>query len=335
MLPTSVPLFSAKKALGILVLVAFVVVEVSSIVEAAGSLKLGFSGASSSQLAGYIAVDQKLFAKYGLDVDLDQSGGTTMIQALGVGVLDVALVGGGQAISGYLKGIEVRIISGLVNYIPYELWVRPEISDVKDLKGKKFATSTPGTSPDMSTRLLLEQLHLDPGKDVQLIRFGRLQLIAPALIGGVVDAALLSPPYSTEARKAGIRMLLDLASKRIPFPFTSVISTQAVLQKSSPLLEGFLKGILHGIKFSYSNPEIARKALGRYLRLSDAEVIEETYKRTLEVSERIPFVPPQAIDTFVRLSGESSTRSAAGVLEMRILRQIESEGFVNGLYSGK
>jgi len=100
-------------------------------------------------------------------------------------------------------------------------------------------------------------------------------------------------------------------------------------------LEGFLKGILHGIKFSYSNPEIARKALGRYLRLSDAEVIEETYKRTLEVSERIPFVPPQAIDTFVRLSGESSTRSAAGVLEMRILRQIESEGFVNGLYSGK
>ncbi len=335
MLSDSAQLNSFKRALAILVLVALILVQVSSMVEAAGSLKLGFSGASSSQMAGYIAMDQKLFARYGVDVDLAQSGGTTMIQALGVGALDVALVGGGQAISGYLKGIEVRIVSGLVNYIPYELWVRPEISDIKDLKGKKFATSTPGTSPEMSTRLLLEQLRLDPARDVQLVMFSRLQLIATSLVSGVVDAALLSPPYSLEARKSGLRMLLDLARKRIPFPFTSVVSTQAVLQKASPLLEGFLKGILHGIKLSYSDPEIAKKALGRYLRLSDAEIIEETHKRALEVSERIPVVPPEAVDTFVRLSGESSTRNAVGVLEMRILRQIESEGFVNSLYSGK
>ncbi|MBI2089842.1 MAG: ABC transporter substrate-binding protein [Deltaproteobacteria bacterium] len=298
-------------------------------------MKLGFSGASSSQLAGYVAMDQKLFTRYGLEVELAQSSGTTMIQALGSGILDVALVGGGQAISGYLKGVEVRILSGLINYIPYQLWVRPEISEVKDLKGKKFATSTPGTSPDMSTRILLERLRLDPLKDVTLVRFGRLQLLAPALVSGVVDAALLSPPYSIEAQKSGLRMLIDLAPMRIPYPFTSVVSSHAVLLKSAPLLEGFLKGILHGIRLSYSRPEIAKKALGHYLRVSDTEVIEETYKRVLEVTERIPLLQAEAIHTFTRISGESGTRSALGILEMKILRQIEGAGFVNHLYSEK
>jgi ABC-type nitrate/sulfonate/bicarbonate transport system substrate-binding protein len=321
--------------LGAVAALVLLITPFSSHVDARESLKLGFSGASSSQLAGYIALDEKLFARYGLDVELVQSSGTTMIQALGSRILDVALVGGGQAISGYLKGVEVRIISGLINYVPYQLWVRPEIADTKELKGKKIATSVPGTSPDLSTRILLERLRLDPAKDVTLIRFGRLQLLATALVSGVVDAALLSPPYSIEARKSGLRMLLDLAPIRIPYPFTSVVTSQATLLKSRPLLEGFLKGILHGIRVSYSNPETAQKALGRYLRLSDMEVIEETYKRVLEVTERAPIVKPEAIETFTRISGESGARTALGVLEMKMLRQIEGTGFINNLYSEK
>ena len=324
-----------RKALAAIAVAPLLVIQLSWHAEARGPLKLGFSGASSSQLAGYIALDEKLFARYGLDVELAQSSGTTMIQALGSGILDVALVGGGQAVSGYLKGVEVRIISGLTNYVPYQLWVRPDIFDTKELKGKKFATSTPGTSPDLSTRILLERLRLDPVKDVTLVRFGRLQLLAPALVSGVVDAALLSPPYSIEARKSGLRMLLDLAPLRIPYPFTSVVTSQAALLKSAPLVEGFLKGILHGIRVSYSNPEIAKKALGHYLRISDAEVIEETYKRVLEVSERVPLLQPEAIDTFTRVAGECGGRSALGVLEMKLLRQIEGTGFINNLYSEK
>jgi hypothetical protein len=130
-------------------------------------------------------------------------------------------------------------------------------------------------------------------------------------------------------------MLLDLAPIRIPYPFTSVVTSQATLLKSGPLLEGFLKGILHGIRVSYSNPESAQKALGRYLRLSDMEVIEETYKRVLEVTERLPVVQPEAIDTFTRISGESGARNALGVLDMKMLRQVEATGFINSLYSQK
>ena len=76
-------------------------------------------------------MEQKLFDLYGVNVEFTQSAGTTMIRALDSGSLQVAIVGGGQALSAYLKGVEVRIISGLVNIVPFQLWVKPEISQLK------------------------------------------------------------------------------------------------------------------------------------------------------------------------------------------------------------
>src|SRR5215216_1423532 len=89
------------------------------VVWSAESLRLGFSGATGTQLAGYLAVEHKLFDIYGVNIEFTQSAGTTMIRALDSGNLQVAIVGGGQALSAYVKGVEVRIISGLVNTVPF------------------------------------------------------------------------------------------------------------------------------------------------------------------------------------------------------------------------
>src|SRR5437016_13471801 len=141
------------KSLGFLALTAFVVARNCVIAGAAETLRLGFSGASATQLAGYLAVEQKLFDIYGVNVELTQSAGTTMIRALDSGSLHVAIVGGGQALSAYLRGVEVRIISGLVNTVPFQLWARPELSQLKDLKGKVIANTPAGTSLNYATKI--------------------------------------------------------------------------------------------------------------------------------------------------------------------------------------
>jgi hypothetical protein len=128
-------LFFFTKSFEILALTAVIVIHNCAIAEAAETLRLGFSGASATQLAGYLAVDQKLFDIYAVNVDLTQSAGTTMIRALDSGSLDVTIVGGGQALNAYVKGVEVRIISGLVNTVPFQLWAKPDLSQLKDLKG--------------------------------------------------------------------------------------------------------------------------------------------------------------------------------------------------------
>src|SRR5437773_11119875 len=323
------------KSLEFLAFTAVIVTHNCAIAESAETLRLGFSGASATQLAGYLAVDQKLFDIYSVNVELTQSAGTTMIRALDSGSLKVAIVGGGQALSAYLKGVEVRIISGLVNIVPFQLWAKPEISQLKDLKGKLIANTPPGTSLNLANQILLMRAGLDPLRDVKLVAFGRLGLVSQALFTGVVDAALLSPPDTVEARKSGLRMLMDLATARIPCPFTSVVTTKAVLEKSPATLDRVLRGLLPGIQLALTNPDMAKKTLGRNMRLTDPEALEETYQRAVAVYERLPIVPKDAIDTVIKLSTEPPGRNPFGVLDMSIVERIDKEGFVRALYSAK
>src|SRR5207247_10957428 len=155
------------KSLWSLALAYCVVAHNVVIAGAAESLWLGFSGASATQLAGYLAVDQKLFDIYSVNVELTQSAGTTMIRALDSGSLDVTIVGGGQAMNAYVKGVEVRIISGLVNTVPFQLWAKPELAQLKDLKGKLIANTPPGTSLNLANQILLMRVGLDPTMNVK------------------------------------------------------------------------------------------------------------------------------------------------------------------------
>ena len=323
------------KLTALLVFTTFILAHNCVLVWGAESLRLGFSGATATQLAGSIAMEQKLFDLYGVNVEFTQSAGTTMIRALDSGSLQVAIVGGGQALSAYLKGVEVRIISGLVNIVPFQLWVKPEISQLRDLKGKLIANTLPGTSLNLGTSILLQRGGLDPLRDVKLVAFGRLGLVSQALFTGVVDAALLSPPDTIEARRSGLRMLMDLATARIPCPFTSVVTTKAVLDKSPASLDRFLRGILHGIKLALTNPDMAKKTLSRNMRLSDPEAVEEVYQRAILAYERVPMVPKEAIETVVKLSTVPANRNPFGVSDMTILDRIDKEGFVRSLYPAK
>jgi len=316
-------------------LAALIIAQQSVKVWGAESLRLGFSGATATQLAGSLALEQKLFELYGLNVEFIQSAGTTMIRALDAHSLDVAIVGGGQALSAYLKGVDVRIIGGLVNTVPYQLWAKPEIAQLKDLKGKLIANTIPGTSLNLAAAVLLQRASLDPLRDVKLIAFGRLGLVSQALFTGVVDAALLSPPETIEAKKLGLRMVIDLAAARIPCLFTSVVTTRPALEKSPLALGRFLKGLLHGVKLASTNPDMAKKTISRNLRLTDPEAIDEVYQRVVPLYERLPLVPKEAIETVIKLSPSQSNRNPFGVLDMSLLERIDKEGFVRSLYAAK
>lgn len=318
------------KALALLALVLLIYARPAAGAEA---LRLGYSGATATQLAGALAVEQKLFDLYGVSVELNQSAGLTMIRALDSASLDVAIVGGGQALAAYMKGVEVRVVSGLVNAVPFQLWARPEIAQLKDLKGRLVADTPPGTSLDLATRIMLARAGLDAGRDVRLVAFGRLQLVPRALIGGVVDAALLSAPDAVEARKAGLRMVLDMAAARIPCLFTSVVTSKAALEKSPAALERFLRALLHGVKLALTNPDMAKKSLGRSLRLTDADALEETYRQTVAAYEPLPLARRDAVDAVARFAPAGAGRDPFGAVDMTILERLDREGFVKALYA--
>src|SRR5262249_23955014 len=96
------------------------------------------SYAGMSWLRGplWIAKETGLFEKYGLDVRLVQiTAGTTSINALIAGDVDMAITTSSAAIAAALRGAPVTIIA-TGGAPPYKLVAHPSVSSALQLKGK-------------------------------------------------------------------------------------------------------------------------------------------------------------------------------------------------------
>jgi ABC-type nitrate/sulfonate/bicarbonate transport system substrate-binding protein len=72
---------------------------------------------------------------------------------------------------------------------------KKEIKDIKQLKGKKIAGSSPGGSATLIAEKVLKHYGLEPGRDVSLLPMGGSAAGRYAVLeNGVVDASFLSVP---------------------------------------------------------------------------------------------------------------------------------------------
>jgi NitT/TauT family transport system substrate-binding protein len=70
------------------------------------------------------------------------------------------------------RGADVVIIAAFCNAAQHRLIVRPEIKEVKDLKGKPVGITTFGSTSDYILRFALQRSGLDPNKDVSILQTG-------------------------------------------------------------------------------------------------------------------------------------------------------------------
>jgi len=112
---------------------------------AADSSKLVIAhGAISNNVAPlWIAKEQGLFKKYGLDVDLVFIIAGRAMQAMLAGQVPVGVVGGTHVTNANTAGGDFRMILGLENRLDYIFVAQPAIKTAADLKGKKVAIGTP------------------------------------------------------------------------------------------------------------------------------------------------------------------------------------------------
>ncbi len=63
------------------------------------------------------------------------------------------------------------LVSSWVNVFPYKIMAQKDIRKVEDLKGKTGHVGAPfGTIPDTALRFALNQLKIDPEKDVKFVQ---------------------------------------------------------------------------------------------------------------------------------------------------------------------
>src|SRR6266403_4518959 len=162
-----------------------------------------------------IAVNQGLYKKQGLDVEIIKTNTAAAVQAMLAGKMQMATGAGAAAfVTATLEGAPPFVLVGSwVNVFPYKIMAQKGIKKVEDLKGKTGHVGAPfGTIPDTALRFALNRLKIDAEKDVKLVQIANADpaIIIASMEKGEVQFGILAPPSDLIAERRGYEMLLAL-----------------------------------------------------------------------------------------------------------------------------
>ena len=212
----------------------------------------------SMSLVAFMAAKEKgYYRQEGLDVNFVLMPAAIASRALIAGNVDFATVGG-SALTASLGGAPLRLLFSSFNRSLFWLYSRPEITDVKELKGKKIGVSSIGSGPDSMLRDLLRSHGLQGGKDVAILAVGVDSSRYASLANNLTDAVVLSTPYNFTAQDAGFKELVSFVKHDWIELQGCIVTREAMLKSNPALVEKYtlatLKGLLERARQSRGDP---------------------------------------------------------------------------------
>jgi len=201
----------------------------------------------------FMMVSSDDFAKkQGLDLKISQFRNDQIaLKALIAGEID-SYEGGPQGVfSADSRGADIRILGCHWVVVPHGIYAKTSIKTVADLKGKTIAVSAPNSMPDMLAHFALEKYGVDP-KTVKFAAVGGDRDRYQALVGGVVDAAVVSNEYQPVAPK-DIHLLLAGRDALPKFLRVCMITSETVLKKKGDEAAHFLAAEMNALHYALSH----------------------------------------------------------------------------------
>jgi len=218
----------------------------------AATVNVAVPSYSMSLVAFMVAKERGYYRQEGLDVNFVLMPAPIASRALIGGNVEFATVGG-SALTASLGGAPLRLLFSSFNRSLFWLYSRPDIVEVKDLKGKKIGVSGIGAGPDSMLRDLLTKHGLQGGKDVAILAMGVDTSRYASLVNGVTDAVLLSTPYNFVAQDAGFRELVSFVKQDWVELQGCIVTRESVLRTDAALVDKLTLATLKGLLYVRSN----------------------------------------------------------------------------------
>jgi ABC-type nitrate/sulfonate/bicarbonate transport system substrate-binding protein len=133
-------------------------------------VKLIYGALTAANGPIWVAADQGLFEKYGLDVQVVHGRGATPVQATISGAVELGHYAGVQVVAANLSGSDLVFVAAQTNYAVLSIWTKRD-SPVKSLAGpfgKTIGVGAPGSATHTNTRLALKKIAVTD-KDVNTL----------------------------------------------------------------------------------------------------------------------------------------------------------------------
>jgi ABC-type nitrate/sulfonate/bicarbonate transport system substrate-binding protein len=245
-----------------------------------------------------IGVQQGIFAKYGIDVEISALGGDAKVQqALTAKSIEFGL-GSGPSMAFVAKGAPVFAVAAFAaepRNIAVVIGPNSAIKGVPDLKGKTLAVTTAGSLTDW----LAHRLAVQEGWGTDGIKTLALGGFTPALaalktnqIDGIMAA--IEAGYGLEEKGEG-KVLLGMEKYAPKFITHVVYARKDLIQDNPDVVNRFLKGFFATIAFEKANKEKTTEIAMQVLHQSKA-VMDRTYDYEISMFENDGHFDPAAVD---------------------------------------
>lgn len=220
-----------------------------------------------------------LFAAEGLDVTITTTPSSTeQMRGISKGNFDIASTAFDNVLAwSGREGAEIVAITQTIDKVMLPVYVRPEIREWNDLRGKKLAADAVDTAYALVLRriLLTYDLDLDRG-DYQLVAVGAPEHRLESMKRGETFASIMNPPVDAQADAAGFVRFGDQQSVLPNYTATVLAVNRGWAEKNREAVVAFLRAWLSGVRWvnESKNREEATKLVAAELKLNPKAAAE-------------------------------------------------------------
>jgi len=293
-------------------------------------IRIGYPSISSRQAQLWVAKDEGIFRKHGLEVDLIfLRGGQVAIQALTGG--DPPIVTIGNVIIANLQGHDIILVGSVENSYDQSVMARAgTMSRVEQLKGKRFGISF-GSATHNAALILFKRFNLEPNKDVSFVPTGTGPERLAAMSAGRIDATFFNPSEVPQALKAGLVEIIQMADIGFEVQGSGLATSRSYVKANREIVKSALKAYVEGIYYIFANKQPTLKSLAKYMRTNDQEVLEYSYQHYLKRTPKKPYPTMKGIQNLIDMStpqiAQAKSAKPEQFVDLSFLHELEKEGF--------
>lgn len=299
-------------------------------------IRINWTAISGTQTGIWVAYEEGILKRNGVDAELIHIASTSRaIQAMLAGEVAFSALDVQNTVEANGKGADLVLVAGITNRLTFSVMARAHVKTLADLKGKTIGITRVGSSTHTTAVIALGEAGLKPG-DYTLLSLTEVPNILMALTAGQIDAGILSPPTNTRARRAGFTEVKNLAVDGPEYASIALGSTRAYVRANEDVTRRVVRSYAEAVHLLKTNKAVALKALQKYTKVKEQDVLDDTYNQFTAYLESVPRISARGLAKVLAEAREKDPKAKPikpeDVYDTRFLTALEREGLFRQLW---
>ncbi|HXR88269.1 MAG TPA: ABC transporter substrate-binding protein [Stellaceae bacterium] len=274
---------------------------------------LAIPGQNVLFLSRYIADDQHLWSKQGLNVKILDIIGIGSMNAVIAGSADFSMGSGPTITRAWARGQKVVALLTAINQSGQSIVIRKDIADAahfdpnapiaergKVLKGRTIAVGGVGAIPDIVLKVIAKDSGLDPKADVVATPMQPPEYMA-AFASKKIDGFSNSPPFIEQVVSDGTGVLVSDSRKGEPKEFSPVSAALLMTRGDfcaghQTICEKMVHGIYEATQIIRNDPQTSLAVMKAHFGTYSDKVLQAAYETVKAMTADKPITTPQELE---------------------------------------